>query len=447
MKAGAKPPPPPRVTYHVPTPKAVGTPPLRPPYNIELGAPLAALKAKAKGDGKGDKGDGKSKKGRKWEEMEGDDLANVPASSSGPAVPKAKQGGGIGKVPCGTCGELWKWSLMHNEKKWLDDDTYEWVRTCWNCMAKILKVTPEEARAFVLSTGGYSERKKARVDEYRKAVENVQEFFEMALAVQEQEVTAKHKRVFEKIARQSLLKAFEDMRDIIRQCRRADELQAADMDLQRDLVESLSKETDPQKREDLVCRIDELNSKPEVFLGFATQPVSQTAKADLWHVSTYQDEFSSGVDSYFRFFFICQATHGNNPRCFTMYTSKGWKRKYDTLEWRKGQTYYCDCGAKYHAPWGCLVEFRIDGLLYYMKAPVPDARTLDMLAMKAEAKFYKPAMSAAELFNVLPSIPPQSSAFVVPVGGNEEVMKIDDPDFFDKELKVFAWSQILNMVS
>jgi len=170
-------------------------------------------------------------------------------------------------------------------------------------------------------------------------------------------------------------------------------------------------------------------------------------KADLWVVSTFQDEFSSGgpgSGDYLRFFFVCQATHGSDSRCFTMFTSKGWRRKYPTLEWRKGQAYYCECNAKYNQKWGCLVEFSVDGVLYYMRAPVPDARTLDMLAAKAEDKFYKHGMSAKELFNLLPSVPPQSSTFVQMVNGSTDVMKITNPEFFDS-LAMFPWSQIMNM--
>jgi hypothetical protein len=125
-----------------------------------------------------------------------------------------------------------------------------------------------------------------------------------------------------------------------------------------------------------------------------------------------------------------------------MFTSKGWRRKYPTLEYRKGQAYYCDCNAKYNQKWGCLVEFSVDGVLYYMRAPVPDPRTLDMLAAKAEDKFYKHGMSAAELFNTLPSVPPQSSTFVKMV--SEDVMKITDQEFFDS-LEMFPWNQIMNM--
>ena len=54
-------------------------------------------------------------------------------------------------------------------------------------------------------------------------------------------------------------------------------------------------------------------------------------------------------------------------------------------------------------------------------------------------------MSAAELFNTLPSVPPQSSTFVKMVrDDSKDVLKITDPDFFDS-LEVFSWGQIMNM--
>jgi hypothetical protein len=53
-------------------------------------------------------------------------------------------------------------------------------------------------------------------------------------------------------------------------------------------------------------------------------------------------------------------------------------------------------------------------------------------------------MSAAELFNNLPSVPPQSSTFVKMASDSKDVMKITDPEFFDS-LAEFQWSQIMNM--
>jgi hypothetical protein len=378
-----------------------------------------------------------------------------------PKKEKTQKGMGLGRVACTACGTIMKWSLMDNVQVWnVDPSTiseeelivvdvhWHWDRFCWECRAKVWGCSVNAAQERILAKGGYSDTKRRRVQEFQDAVQNVQEFFEMALAIQGIEMGPKQKRQVESIARQSFLKAFGDMGEVIRKRRKADEMQAADMAEQQRLIGLLSNENDQTARAELMKLIDDLNTKPQVIIGFADQPVEESVKADLWFVSTFQDEFSSGGRNsghYLRFYFVCQATHGNYPRCFKMYSSKGWRRKYETLEYRKGQAYYCECQAKYNQNWGCLVEFCLDGILYYMRAPVPDTRTLDMLAAKAEDKFYKHGMSATELFNTLPSVPPQSSTFVKMVrDDSKDVLKITDPDFFDS-LEVFSWGQIMNM--
>ncbi len=267
---------------------------------------------------------------------------------------------------------------------------------------------------------------------------------------------AVEKRQVESPARhpQSLLKAFSDMTGVIRKRYNADQMQAEDMAWTNRYLHWLSwKELDADMQKQLTDRIASLSAKPPVFIGFADQPVEESVKADLCVVSAYQDEFSSGgpgSGDYLRFYFVCQATHGSNRRCFTIRTSKRWRRKnYPILEHRKGQgkgqRFYCDCNARYNQKWGCLVELYHNGSFGYMRASVPDDCTLDMLAAKAEEKFYKPGMSAAELFNRLPSVPPQSSTFVkMASSDSKDVMKITDPDFFDS-LNVFPWIQIMNM--
>ena len=202
-------------------------------------------------------------------------------------------------------------------------------------------------------------------------------------------------------------------------------------------------------QKELTDRIASLSAKPPVFIGFADQPVEESVKADLWFVSTLQNEFSSGgpgSGNYLRFFFVCQATHGSDPRCFTIRTSKSWRRKkYPIFQHRREQGMYCDCNARYNPQWGCLVELSVDGVFGYMRASVPDACTLDMLAAKAEEKFYKPGMFPAELFMRLPTVRPQSSTFVKQASSDsKDVWKITDPDFFDS-LNVFPWIQIMNM--
>jgi hypothetical protein len=186
---------------------------------------------------------------------------------------KTKKGMGIGKVVCtGGCGAKKKWSLMDNVAVWdVDPSTipedeciefdvhWHWDRFCWECRAKEWGCSVEEAQQRILSKGGYSDTKRRRVQEFKDAVENVQEFFEMALALQGIEMGPKQKRQVESIARQSLLKVFGGMRGVIRMSSMADE---ADMAEQQRLIGLLSKEVDADVRGEIIQGIDALNSKP-----------------------------------------------------------------------------------------------------------------------------------------------------------------------------------------
>ena len=185
---------------------------------------------------------------------------------------KTKKGMGIGKVACTRdCGTKMKWSLMDNVQVWdVDPSTipeeelivvdvhWHWDRFCWECRAKEWSCSVEAAKERILSKGGYSDKKRRRVQEFQDAVQNVQEFFEMALP-QGIETGPKQKRQVESIARKLLLKVFGDMLGLIRMSSMADE---ADMAEQQRLIGLLSKEVDADVRGEIIQGIDALNSKP-----------------------------------------------------------------------------------------------------------------------------------------------------------------------------------------
>ena len=125
----------------------------------------------------------------------------------------------------------------------------EGEETNWACTCA---VSPRSQQDGAIAVEIESDTKRRRVQEFQDAVQNVQEFFEMALALQGIEMGPKEKRQCEKIGRQSLLKAFSDMSGVIRKRRKADEMQAADMAEQKRLLGLLSKENDQQARVELV---------------------------------------------------------------------------------------------------------------------------------------------------------------------------------------------------
>jgi hypothetical protein len=225
---------------------------------------------------------------------------------------KTKKGMGIGKVACTRdCGTKMKWSLMDNVQVWdVDPSTipeeelivvdvhWHWDRFCRECRAKEWGCSVGEAQERILSKGGYSDLKRRRLQEFQDAVQNVQDFFEMALALQGIEMRPKEKRQCEKIARQSLLKVFpeeelivvdvhwhwdrfcwecrakqkrqvesiarqllskvlSDMLGVIRKRSKPDE---ADLAEQQRLLGLLSKEIDADVRGEIIQRIDALNS-------------------------------------------------------------------------------------------------------------------------------------------------------------------------------------------
>ena len=177
---------------------------------------------------------------------------------------KTKKGMGIGRVGCTGCGTQTKWSLMDNVQVWdVDPSTiseeelivvdvhWHWDRFCWECRAKEWGCSVKTAQERILDKGGYSDSKRRRVQEFQDAVQNVQEFFEIALAIQAIELGKKQKRQINKIARKLLLKAFSDMTDVIRRRRQADEMQVADMAERQRLLGLLSMENDQQARVEL----------------------------------------------------------------------------------------------------------------------------------------------------------------------------------------------------
>ena len=184
------------------------------------------------------------------------------------------------------------------------------------------------------------------------------------------------------------------------------------------------------------------------FLGCQdAQGISQEQRDDLWMTATYQDEFSNGgKGNYLRFYFVCQAAMGKGSagRCLCTMASIDWKRKIETTKWVAGQAWYClECWCRFKAGWGCLVEWEIDGQLYYQRSECPDAASLDIMAMKAERDVFKGGMTAEQLFAALPKYPPSRTTLVQPKSPSTH--RIVDVPFFDS-LQMLKWIQIMNMI-
>ena len=133
--------------------------------------------------------------------------------------------------------------------------------------------------------------------------------------------------------------------------------------------------------------------------------------------------------------------------CQTVMTSKGWKRKKEiTTGWVLGQRYYCvKCGAAYKTKRGCVVQLKLQGhsTVSYMRAEVPNEDTLDLMAMRAERKYFQTGMGANQLFGPLPELAPESTSFLAPFG--ETVITYTDRELVDT-LPMYKWVDILTYV-
>ena len=97
-------------------------------------------------------------------------------------------------------------------------------------------------------------------------------------------------------------------------------------------------------------------------------------------------------------------------KCMKLLSSKTWRQLHPSEAWCPGQRWYCDCGTKYKAGNGCVVEIRQGEKYFYMRASCPDREILDIRAMAHETKFGK--LTPAELYARLPVCQPAATSFV-----------------------------------
>jgi len=238
------------------------------------------------------------------------------------------------------------------------------------------------------------------------------------------------------------------IKDIQMQCM-ADEMTEA-----AKLMNELRTCSDPQKIRDLLERV-ELLTADGPLLAF-----KDSEDADRkWLATTYSDEWSGVAGGWFRSYYICcydcewKKVDGVDvpvltcDSCNTAIPSKLWDRKIPDPMARH-QAYYCHQNHKHNASWGQIVEvMTLSGKLLYAWAQVPSCHIQDIRAMKIEKDC--PGMTAEEIFESLPVIPPQTHSCIkvhptANVGEPTPRFYTMDNEFFN-DLAVFKWHQIFNM--
>jgi hypothetical protein len=328
---------------------------------------------------------------------------------------------------------------MESSKDWYEEEDsdgetewrYAWRYLCEVCKATQLQISVEMARVMIMDDAGYAAKRKKRTADFEEMkADAVGHFTAAGLPVP-------GGRKLYQLAHAAFAKIFDELGDLILLKVRQLRILQQEMKEHQALVAELRETTDVVKIAELVGKIEQLNAQDMQLLGFA----NEAKQKDLWAVSNFQDELSCGGKDTFRYYFVCQA--GGQYRCLHAMTSKGWNCKHDpSLGWQPRQKYYCRvCNATYKTKFGVIIEIMINGSPHYMRSEVPDDTTLDIQAMSAERKFFRPGMESSELFRSLPSFQMATSTFVSPTS-DTDVFRLTDAAFFDT-LPVWKWVNVL----
>ena len=170
--------------------------------------------------------------------------------------------------------------------------------------------------------------------------------------------------------------------------------------------------------------------------------VNGQCRTDLWHASTYHDEYtrSNCGSSYIRYWFVCLAGGTEYP-CLTAITSKLWGRR-KPLGAPKNKWFCTYCNSNYKTKFGCLIEVRIVDQLYYLRSRIPDGDALDIKACEIEDAFRGRELDAQELLDSIPVYEPTTTSLVEPRNVEKGQFKITDYEYFRK-LPEWEWMQIV----
>ena len=127
------------------------------------------------------------------------------------------------------------------------------------------------------------------------------------------------------------------------------------------------------------------------------------------------------------------------PHC---HHEQGLGAKVPGTAWHAGQKYKCQvCGAKYVQTWGTIIETFHRGMVYYMRAEIPDGDTLDINAMAMQRK-YSSAKTPQELYDAIPVLNPMATSVMQPINAEKGVFKVVDRAFWASLPPKFKWADV-----
>jgi hypothetical protein len=310
--------------------------------------------------------------------------------------------------PCSECGAKnhWRkmtqeWSLANAPHERLGDDEELWnvVRLCAECLAKKRGITVIAAMAAIVEEAPVHNKRKEANERFNEADRRAAEAFEGLSKGERRRISVAMMRgllapiskflklkvaVFRK--RSQVLEEQEEMIVKLKACNSIEEAMA--------LMPAM---------EELEAKLDQL----DVPLAFADKGAKQY---DWIAAADYSDEWSceyhpdGTIKTAMRVFHVCLGG-GTEHACNTVIEGETWVRWHeDPLA--TGQRWYCPlCSTKYKTKFGVLVELHIAGSVYFLLAEYPKAWN-DVKHMKVEFDFAKQVSTPKELYDKIMAVQP-----------------------------------------
>jgi hypothetical protein len=305
---------------------------------------------------------------------------------------------------------------------------------CMACVAAEMGITSHEALGWIRATRLDLQKKMETTALWQVAQANPPKDFEFV------ESSKKKKRL---IIRQRVIDIFRPTAKAFILKQNKTKERAEHRALRKQLCEEMQKETNLDKIDVLLQKIDEAEDK---FVA-ANEPLAYadraTSRVELFRYQIAADYSDSWVEvknsagtliGGFSACYICRAG-AQDSKCNTLILSKEWAgRHHDILA--SEQKWKCKCcGAKYMTKFGMVVEIRlVSGGFHLCLADCCDADDKDLHALILQEKFEQ-AQTPEELYDLIPTVLPQETAFL---------KKAVRSDFWNGEATDFGVYKLMN---
>ena len=268
--------------------------------------------------------------------------------------------------------KLWE----HYQETMTDkDDSFKWVYTCVECLAKELKCSEQEAKAHILGTLTTPAWARERTVKFKAAFQNRREEF-----------PGMSREGVRTLARNDLVEVLKPLAEFV--ARKLIQLKARQKGIEE--YDKLIVELRTVKDKDRELTIIEELEKLDQVLEKHTTPLAFQGKEDaeqMFNVAQYSDEWVNTESGALRAWYVCLCDWGGQyPPCGTVMPAKQWSRKFEDVGSSRQKWYCVCCKTRFRTAYGMLVEVHTRGISTFMLAEVSNKDVEDVRAMYLEKK-------------------------------------------------------------